>query len=385
MSRKIFYLGTYYSDDIDERNPSGSRAENYKIDYVVSSLIRCGFSVDLISAIGYGNDGFYRTVKRRKSDNETHIYLGNYSSHKKILCSLGVISRLIVLFFYLLKNIGRNDTLIVYHTPLFYVPIKFAQVFKRFQIVDEIEEIFFAEKCNKRAQKRKKSEIKLLKSASKYILANDILKDRICSSKKNGIVVYGPYFVPERKGGKFNDGRVHIVYGGGCDYLRRVDHAVEAMKYLNDTYCLHIFTFGDSKMIDKINRLAVAVNSESNKAKVIIHKPLSGDSYTEFLQKCDIGLNLQIKGSGFEELAFPSKISTYLGCGLNVISSKLTSIEKSSLYDKINFYDENSPKSIADSILKCKINSYEYNTSIMNKLDEQFVKLLQELLNGEVL
>ncbi|WP_028518180.1 hypothetical protein [Ruminococcus flavefaciens] len=378
----LYYVGTYYSDLIEERKPMGSRAENYKMEYIISAIKKAGLSLKVISAIGYQKNGFFGNKKCIIDKKEEHIYLGNFSSQKRGLSKFGVITRLVVLFFYLLFNAGSNDTVLIYNTPIFSLPIRIAKRIKKFEAIVQIEELFYYEKNNKRSVKFEKAEKKLIKMASKYIVANDIIHKKLCNNGKKGIIAYGPYFVPIKRTDRFEDGRYHIVYGGGYDYLRRVDLAVKAMDYLDDSYYLDIFAFGDSKAMCQLKELVDITNKKYKSNRITMHDPLSGDDYTTFLQKCHIGLNLQEAGSDFDEMAFPSKISTYLGCGLNVVSSSLKSIRSSRLDSIITYYDHTDEVSIAEAIRKCTIKDYDDIVSIMHDLDKKFVKSLMCLLDS---
>lgn len=378
----LYYIGTYYSDLIIDRKPMGSRAENYKMEYIISALKRAGFALNVVSAIGYQKNGFFRKKEFKIDSKERHTYLGNYSSQKRLFSKIGVLSRLIVLFLYLLLNVKKSDKVIVYNTPIFSLPVRLAQGLKRFELILQIEELFYYEKSNKRSVKFEQAEKKLIKAADKYIVANDIIYKKVCNKNHPGVIVYGPYFVPKRKNERFSDGFYHIVYGGGFDYLRRVDLAVEAMNYLDSKYHFDVFAFGDAKSMKELKVLVDKTNSNFEHKKITLHPPLSGEEYTSFLQKCHIGLNLQEAGSDFDEMAFPSKISTYLGCGLSVVSSSLTSIRSSSLKDVITYYEANDAVSIAEAIKKCSIKNYTENTSVLSKLDKRFVDSIKDLIDG---
>ena len=69
------------------------------------------------------------------------------------------------------------------------------------------------------------------------------------------------------------------------------------------------------------------------------------------MSKCDIGLATQ-KNGGFSNTSFPSKILTYLGCGLKVVSPPIDAVKLSPASDFVYTYEEFDGKSIAEAVVK---------------------------------
>jgi len=98
------------------------------------------------------------------------------------------------------------------------------------------------------------------------------------------------------------------------------------------------------------------------------------------MKGCTLGLNPQIWGD-YMLYAYPSKLLVYLSLGLNVVTSPLKTLKVSSVNPYFNYFEEESPQSIARAIIDTKIYSEEELTSVIEKLNEDFVKDLIRLIS----
>lgn len=106
---------------------------------------------------------------------------------------------------------------------------------------------------------------------------------------------------------------------------------------------------------------------------------LKGDDYKHFIQKCHIGLSTQDPTAAFNATSFPSKILVYLSNGLRVVSIRIPVVEHSAIADCLCFYDEQSPKMIANAIME-SVKADIDGKDILKKLDILFVKDLKGML-----
>ncbi|NLW71091.1 MAG: glycosyltransferase family 4 protein [Eubacteriaceae bacterium] len=388
QQRKLFYLGNYRTEAVADRYPLGSSAQDNKMAYLVSVFKRCIDHVTVVSVLSSEKPGYYKTLRVKVDDGEDDVFLASYDTSARGISKIAALYRLIVLTFYLITHVTKDDVLIVYHNPLFSLPVRLAKKLKRFQFILEVEEIFSRDKRNSKDIKRRGIEMKLINAAQKYICAGDLLLKEVSRGKNNphtsfGAVVYGGYSIPPKLTERFDDGFIHIVYAGGIDSLRCVNNVVDSMEYLPMNYKLHILGFGSPGDIKALEDCIEKVNSAAGEIRAEFLGELHGDSYNMFLQKCHIGINAQKIGESIEEYAFPSKITSYLGCGLNVVSGRLKSIENSALNKYMNYFDTNSPRDIALAISSCGINSYEQQILINKHLDEQLYTKINEMLEYE--
>lgn len=375
----IYYVGTYRTNNISERKPLGSDAEDVKIAYVVSAIKKIKQKVTTVSVLSSLKSGFNARKTCQIDDLETQIYLESLDSQGKIFSKFGVVQRLLSLFAFLLFHAGKQDTVLVYNTQLFSAPVRMAKKIKNFKLILEVEEVFYMDNTRPKDVSRKGLEKALIAAADEYIFASDLLAQRLAEGKKYA-VVYGGYTTPPRTVQRRNDGNIHVVYAGGIDSLRRVDYAVKAFRFLPDGYRLHILGHGSESNIETLKKEIEQVNQAAGYEKTQYVGSLYGKDYDEYLESCHIGLNMQAIGSSIEDVAYPSKISSYLGRGLTVVSGRLSSIEASPFVNGMQLYDESSPEEIAKAILACNIRSYDEQVSLIHGAEKRFLKELDQLV-----
>ena len=61
------------------------------------------------------------------------------------------------------------------------------------------------------------------------------------------MVIYGTYNVEKQIANKFDDGKIHCVYAGTFDPRKGGMSAVNAAKFLDEKYHIHILGFGTEK------------------------------------------------------------------------------------------------------------------------------------------
>ena len=66
--------------------------------------------------------------------------------------------------------------------------------------------------------------------------------------------------------------------------------------------------------------------------------------------------------------------------GLVVLSGRNRAIEESSIADVIYYYDEQSPKAMADAVLRIEYSDLEEGRNLLNELDRHFKDGLEELI-----
>ena len=69
----------------------------------------------------------------------------------------------------------------------------------------------------------------------------------------------------------------------------------------------------------------------------------------------------------------------YLSNGLKVVSINIPAIASSAVSDNIFFYEEQSPRKIANAILDASQQEI-YNTTVLSKLDKKFERELRDML-----
>ena len=378
----ITYLVRYGSDAVADRRPFRSRAGEVKADYVISVLKRLGYGVTLLSFVSSQKPGYHRLRIYKPDDMENHIYLESLNVRFLPLRILAGVWRLTVLFIYLLTHLDRNATLLVYHSPLFSVPVRLAKAIKRFRLILELEEIFYREARSTLDVCLERAERALIRSADGYLAINALVREEYCGTKP-AVISYGSYAIPPRCAGRYDDGKTHLAYAGIINATHGAHKAVETMRYLDDHYRLHIYGFGADGDIAALVRRIEEMNSILSGERIFYHGSKSGAEFDACLQRCHIGLNFNITlHSGSGEYAFPSKIPSYLGHGLNVVTYRIPSVSSSVFSPFVQFYDSDTPEAVARAVTEASLGTYEAQTALLERFDSVFSEELKKLIEA---
>ncbi|KQL33595.1 glycosyltransferase [Psychrobacillus sp. FJAT-21963] len=378
MEKKIKYIG-YYDTNANSREQRGySIAATNKMNYICNVLNKNGFKVLIVSPSKTTSNNFYRG-KKIKINNDTDLKLfPTFPRGNKLQKLLSHIIGDLMLFWYLITKIRKDETILVYHSLGLRNIVRISKRIKGFKVILEVEEIYQdVVSCSKIT---KWNEYKTIESADKYIFSTELLNEKVNSTNKTFSILYGTYQEEVDYKFRFGDNKIHVVYAGTFDPRKGGAYAaVAAAEYLPENYHIHIIGFG-SKIQTKNIQEKIVDESMKSSATITYDGLLEGDEYIQFLQKCHIGLSTQIPGEKYNETSFPSKILSYMSNGLRVVSARIKVVERATLGEEIYYYDEQNPKSIAEAILSIDLNDSYDSKKIIRKLDNDFVKNIKELL-----
>ncbi len=381
------YIGYYdiISDNREKR--SVSLAGKNKMDYIIQCAAKRS-EVEIFSASGVvGKRTSFSNVERVADKVTLRTFL-SIGRKNEIIGKLGTFLLYLQLFAYLLRNIQKNENVIVYHSLGYMRLIDFAHRIKKFRLILEVEEIYSDVIGN---LDLKEKELRYIRRADSYIFPTSLLCDVANPCNKPAIIVHGTYQVePDRKcrnevwdlhGADPND--IHCVYAGTLDPRKGGAIAAAAAEFLPAHYHVHVLGFGSDKEIQNMKDRVSQVASKS-RAKVTYDGLLSGEEYIRFIQSCDIGLSTQNPNAAFNATSFPSKILSYLANGLRVVSIRIPAVEQSEVGDKLYYYDEQTPESIAKAILTVnveeKYDSREQIASLSKRFEGELAAMLEKSL-----
>lgn len=379
--KKIHYIA-YYGNIKDSRNlyltPSGIS----KMSYVISSLKKAGYEVNVFSTAYTKNK--YKCHYKKRTDRidkgEKVTYIDTFGSEKKLVRGMAILWMYLQLIIYLLFEVSKGEKVIFYHSNSYVYPVKVIKVLRRIHLIFEVEELYTAAAMkNEIAQKK---EIKYLNIADSYILVNDIIAERCGLNSKPHIVLYGNYTLPKLKPESISSNElVNVVYAG---FIGKEDSdaflAVESVNFLNEKYIMNILGYGSNENIQLINKKINQVNKLLNRKAVIFHGSLYGQEYSDFLAKMQIGVSPRVLENDLSNFTFPSKVLVYLAHNLVPVCSPIDCIKKSKIVSSIYFYNNNTPSSVAEGILSVNLNENHDYSVILRKLDTEFIKDLKKLL-----
>lgn len=356
-----------------------------KIRYIADTVKNLEYELNIVSSCSIKNNGIFFGRSYKIDKNERRTYFSSFKTPVKFLNKVSVLLSFIQLIIYCLFFIKKGDSVIVYHSLYYLRPLKIVQKIKKIKFILEVEEIYSC--LSENNKKFYKSEIAFMNSASGYLLVNDLIDEKITRKNKPAIISYGNYSVPQEfcyKNLYFNNSRVNVVYAGVIENIRKAAYlAVDAAKYLNSNYRLHILGFGNKGDIETLKSRINEINLSVDDERVVFHGEKSGEEYYGFLQACDIALSCHIYEEEMKESAdytFPSKLLTYMANGLTIVSSNIRCVKNSVLGNYMHFFKTNSSKEMADVILSIDLNNKINSRKIIEELDVQFTIKMKKLL-----
>lgn len=370
--KRIKYF-SYYGCGEAIRQRDNSPAADSKTDYIISVLNHCGYAVDHVSRASSSCQRYLSGYVEKRGEN-TLRYFSSFRHGRGVLRVLNRWFMNVQLFMWCMFNVKRGEQVIVYHS-LGYDAL-FIRLFqwRKVRIIGEIEEIYQDVCRQKKSQAR--NEYRFIDICSKYIFPTSLLDDKLNVAHKPSVIVHGVYTAEPIVEQKFDDGKIHVVYGGTLDPNKGGAAAAAAAAFLPKNYHIHICGFGDPAQIERV----VRETSKQAEATVTFEGELKGEAYKRFIQRCHIGLSTQDPKAAFNATSFPSKILVYLSNGLKVVSIRIPAIEQSAVADCLFFYDEQTPQKIAEAIEKA-VKVEQSGENVLKMLDETFKEQMQKLIN----
>ena len=373
----IKYFGRFDLDENKEENRRISLAAINKMNYIIEAINECAHSVKIISISRTKNKKYYKGRTIKIDDKNELVLFPTFPWGNIIQKAFSLFTGNIILFLYMIANIKRNESIIVYHSFGFKNIIILAKKIKGFKMILEVEEIY--QDVIKCSDHYKRMEFKVFGMADKFIFPTKSLDKKINETRKPKIIIHGTYKVEYDRKEKFNDNKIHVVYAGIFAPNKGASMAVAAAEFLTEEYHVHIIGFGTEEqkeqLIDQIKDV-----SKRSKASITFDGLLKGEEYVRFLQKCQIGLSTQNSDAKYNGTSFPSKVLSYLVNGLRVVSVRIKTIENSEIGNELFYYDKQGPEEIAKTIMRIDLNRKYDSREIIKQLDNKFKKELKSFL-----
>lgn len=379
------YFG-YYADGERAKESNCTLAAVNKMSYIAGVVAGVAGKVEIISrATRKASPQKNEIVK--VNEKETVQYFANTPHGWKISRVLFRQIDRIRFTVWMLKNIKKNEKVLVYHSLGYMREIDLVHRIKKFKLILEVEEIYSDVSGNKYIRKK---EVKFLQRADAYIFPTKLLSSEINLKGKPEVIIHGTYQVEADEKCKLfhenlqsNSGQtIHCIYAGTLDPRKGgAVAAATAAKFLPPDYHIHILGFGSEKDIQEMVDLVAKISS-NDRAKITYDGVLSGKDYIRFLQSCDIGLSTQDPNAAFNGTSFPSKILSYMANGLRVVSIRIPAIETSAVGDMVFYYDEQTPEEIAKAIMNIDFNDNYDSREYIRQLSNQFEKDMKKLLDN---
>lgn len=378
--RRIKYICYYDKIDADVKRNYTLSATN-KLDYIFAALNANNIGVDIISASNcietkFVFDGAHLC---HIGENTLRLFASIGKSDSKIFRLIDRVLLLSQLLLFLIFKVKKNEEIIVYHSLGYAQTLLLAKKIRKFKIIGEIEEIY--QDVTQYPGSLRKAEYDFFNLCDKYIFPTSLLNDKLNREKKPHLIIHGTYHTYPNKHISFGDNDIHIVYAGTFDPNKGGAAAAAAAAYLPSNYHIHILGFGGKKETADIGKIVKETNAKG-KGKVTFDGLLSGEEYTSFLQKCQVGLSTQNPKAAFNTTSFPSKILSYMANGLRVVSIRILAVEHSNVGKYLYYYDSQEPEAIAQAIMNINFKDNYNPYEILKSLDKDFTDALPVLLSN---
>lgn len=371
MEDKIYYVG-FYSNEINktENRISSSAAVNL-MNYVAESL-SIDKNVEIVSCSWTLNKhGYYRSKKINVFKNVSFNTSPSIGSNLKIIRYISKIISIFWLTFFLIFKVSKGQTVIVYHSIAYLFPVIIAKKIKGFKLILQVNEIY--QNVNNIGKINSYLEKQIMGLPNAFIFSTVLLNAKINKYNLPFLICGGVYKMNRKLIEKFDDNKIHLVYAGLIDKVKLGGAFISAelAKYMPENYIIHIVGFGTEEDITDLLKL-IYENNKRNCAKIVFEGELFGDDFFKFLQKCHIGLALQMPNRIFNETSFPSKIFSYLTNYLPVVSLQNNSICSSPIADVLYLYKKNDYSEISNTIKTINCFSSLDNCNKIYELDKKF-------------
>lgn len=374
---KVYYLSYYNKPELNGEKRLCLPSAVNKMDYIISCLNSDGYDVDVVSASGALENNSYRGSKTHLDNRNTLCLFASVGRGNLLKKAIDIFSIRMQLVFFMLREVKPDSVVICYHSMGYVRLLAKLKKLLRFKLILEVEEIYsdVNESFNGR-----KAEEKLFGLADAFLFPTQMLNDQINQkTEKPFCIVHGRYQNERHFPSVFDSEKKHIVYAGILDPRKGCISAVNAAKYLDEQYHIHIIGIGDKKDVEDLEK-AIEETSKETTCGVSFDGLKSGDEYLQFLQSCYIGLSPQNPEAKFNGTSFPSKVLSYLSNGLSVVSINIPSIKNSEVSDLISFYNEQTSQEIAHAIQSVKITDKAQIAERLEKLDREFKKDLDGII-----
>lgn len=370
MEKEIKYVG-FYNLNGSEFSRVGAQSAINKMDYIISALEEIGYKVRVVSPSWFTDQAKKApfTLKEKKNINKKSrvIFAPSLGTTLKIFRNVKIVIALFWLFFYLLFKTKKNEKILLYHSPWLVLPVLWAKKIRRFQLVLEVEEIYAD--VSSLHPYFDALEFKIFKAADIFLFSTELLAEKLANGKPN-IVIYGSYATEEiALNSEIASHPIKLVYAGIIDSEKAgAFNAIEMAPFLNEDYEIRIIGFGE---VEKLMKRIEEINTFS-KCKIFYDGMKSGPDYIAYCQECSIGLSTQTMSGAYLNTSFPSKILSYLGMGLPVVSCHIDCVSKSSISDLVSYYYQDTPQAIAEAVCHVPTRDKNYQINRIKELHNEF-------------
>lgn len=379
------YIAFYDIKEYEFEHRSVALCATNLTDYILE-VLNDFTDVEIISPSRTRNKkGFYKSRTNQISEKTKLIQPPTFGVRTPIGRVIAVFFTFSWLFFYLLRNTKKGETIMAYHSLSTMVPIRLVKKLRKINLILEVREFYSdARQCydeyKKSTDKLHKKEMQYFSIADKYIFPTEILNNIVNTENKPYVISPGIYKSEKRfPNNHWNDNKIHVVYAGTLRKSKGAFFAIDVAEYLSKNYHVHLLGSDKLNSIPEIKKEIHRV-SQLTEATISFDGQLKGKDFKRFLQRCQIGLSPQNSDAAFNNTSFPSKVFTYFANGLDVVSVRIPTIEQSPVGEYIYYYKNDSIEDFANVIMSVNQNEKVDKAKLLNDLDKKLRSDLKTLV-----
>lgn len=380
---KLIKYVAFYDETAVNSDRYRSIAACKKIEYILDVCHRKNIQVNLVSTSWKvrGDSVKFVPIEYRKVSSSLLIkFLPSIFFPFRCGQAIAGFLSQFFLFYELMFNTSRNDIVMAYHSTSYSVPLLLSRFVIGYKLVLEVEEIYTLVWGGSRFAKF--LERYCLEQADSYIFATKKLSDLVRLGSAQSILLHGDYRRSAHNSLKDSKGEISLIYAGSIEKVRcGAFISLDVIAHLPINFRLSIIGTGLDEDLDELRLKILNINSSLNRQACLYCGVKSGYELDQFVSGHHIGLNPQV-GGAYMDSAFPSKIISYLSCGLSVVSSPIQSVIDSDVSGHVIFSSDDTPLSLSKAVLSATSSLASSGIGdFIENLDDKFGNNFQSEIN----
>ena len=379
---KMQYISFYDHELNKDENRAYSPAGRAITEYVAKVISDAGIKLQIISPICTKNrKGVYYKKEYMTPEGFSVVLPFSFGANNVIKKILKRIWQILLMYIFIIPLVEKNTTVLVYHSVSLTRGLSVLKKIKKVKIILQVEEIYADVTNNKKYRIR---EDRAFNIADGFIFPTKELERIVNKKEKPYVIVHGEYLEKKiKEDNKNKSNSINCVYAGTFDENKGgVFRAIEAARYLDEKFILHILGFGSEEESQKVKNKIIEIQSLT-KCHIVYGGLKKGEEFDKYIQKCQIGLSTQNPEGNYNDTSFPSKVLMYMSNGLDVVSVDLPVLRESEVAEYIEYAYTADGIGIAKAIEHLVENGSKDCGKILNVLNKEFTQKLLEMI-GEV-
>lgn len=372
------YIVATYPDQAAQR-PKGISAKPV-VDFLVAGLHEHGIQTTILSPQGIESDEVRWASAHHYQGATPVLYQPSLGGRNKVVKAFNTVLSWMWLFALLGRHTKKGETILVYHSMNYLIPISLLRYFKRLRVVLYIGE--FYQTLYPMSSIKRRMEKRYIKRADAYIFVTHLLIEQVKALRKDSfdhVTLYGPYMREILAHQDIESIIIRLLYVGKISKDKGIERTIELAKYLNDQFEIRIIGYCES-YDEEILMSRISESNQTNTCKIIFDGVKYGAEYTEYVQSCELGLVVQDMDAPFNANSFPSKILSFIANGLEVLAPDIPTIATSPFASSLYLYHDESAQEIAKIVKGIDFSQRRCHPQILDTLKTEFYKDLGALI-----